>query len=355
MEDILFGSAVIAAFVGGAVALFAPCCISVMLPAYFATTFRRRRALVAMTFVFALGVATVILPIALGASVVTRFIIGRHTIVFFVGAVLMVGLGLAMLTGWKLPLPMPGMGARSDRGAGSVYALGVFSGTASACCAPVLAGVVALSGAAGSFLAATVVGVAYVFGMVVPLFLIAAAWDRYDWGERALLRGRTFNFRLLGRTRSVHSTNLAGGLLLMIMGVLTAVLAFNGPNMARKGWQVELTSRLQHWGKVLVSRVDAFPGWVSAIAVFAVLGLLVRIAVRQYLDGAADPATAHQPALVPEGATRPVPSCSAWETWPPAAGDHDDEPVADSVETPKPGSLLQATGSDTTAHQGGQP
>jgi len=323
MHDILFGSAVIAAFIGGAVALFAPCCISVMLPAYFATTFRRRRALVAMTFVFALGVATVILPIAFGASVVTRFIIGRHNVVFLVGAGLMVGLGLAMLTGWKLPLPMPGMAARSERGAGSVYALGVFSGTASACCAPVLAGVVALSGAAGSFLAAMVVGVAYVFGMVLPLFLIAAAWDRYDWGERALLRGRTFHFRLLGRPRSVHSTNLIGGLLLIVMGVLTAVFAFTGPDMPRRGWQVELTSRLQHWGKVAVSGVDALPGWVSAIVVFAVLGLLVRIGVRQYLDGAAEPPTA------------------------------DEEPVTENVENSKPDPSLEAAGTDITAHQGG--
>ncbi|MGH8985660.1 MAG: cytochrome c biogenesis CcdA family protein, partial [Acidimicrobiia bacterium] len=73
MTDILTGTSIVAAFIGGAVALFAPCCISVMLPAYFATSFRRRRALVSMTLVFALGIATVILPIAFGASSITRF------------------------------------------------------------------------------------------------------------------------------------------------------------------------------------------------------------------------------------------------------------------------------------------
>src|SRR5229473_996113 len=127
MRDVLFGGTVIAAFVGGVVALFAPCCISVMLPAYFATGFRRRRALLAMTFVFALGVATVILPIAFGASAVTRFIIGRHFVVFLIGALMMIGLGVATLAGWRLPLPMPGMSARRDRSAGSVYLLGAFS------------------------------------------------------------------------------------------------------------------------------------------------------------------------------------------------------------------------------------
>lgn len=36
---LFFGGSVIAAVLAGAVALFAPCCISVMLPAYFATAF----------------------------------------------------------------------------------------------------------------------------------------------------------------------------------------------------------------------------------------------------------------------------------------------------------------------------
>jgi len=87
MFNVLVGGAIIAAFVAGVVALFAPCCISVMLPAYLATTFRQRRALVAMTFIFGLGVATIILPIALGASVISRFIRGDHMLVFLVGVI----------------------------------------------------------------------------------------------------------------------------------------------------------------------------------------------------------------------------------------------------------------------------
>ena len=281
MRDILIGGSVLAAFVGGVVALFAPCCISVMLPAYFATTFRRRRALVAMTLVFGLGVATVIIPIAFGASAVTRFIVGRHTEVFLAGGLLMLALGAATLAGWKLPLPMPGMQARRDRGPAAVYALGLFSGTASACCAPVLAGVIALSGAAGSFVAASAVGVAYVFGMVAPLFVIASLWDRYDWGESRLLRGRTFRIGVGRRTVAVHSTALASGLLLLAMGALTVVLAFTGVAMPRKGWQPALSARLQHYGKVVTNHLSGVPGWVSLVIIFGLLALIVWKAVGQ--------------------------------------------------------------------------
>jgi len=68
VRELLVGSTLVTSFLGGVVALLAPCCASVMLPAYFATSLRHRFGLVAMTLVFGAGVATVILPIVLGAS-----------------------------------------------------------------------------------------------------------------------------------------------------------------------------------------------------------------------------------------------------------------------------------------------
>lgn len=281
MNDILFSTTIVAAFIGGAVALFAPCCISVMLPAYFATSFERRRALVSMTFVFAFGVSAVILPIALGASGLTRLFVDQHTLIFLVGGALMVTMGAAMALGWKPRLPMPGGSARQGRGPTSVFALGAFSGVASACCAPVLAGVVALSGAVGSFVSALTVGVAYVFGMVVPLFVMALLWDRYDWGRSPLLRGRALTLRAFGRSRTVHSTSLVSGVLLVGMGLIIWVLAFTGTAMPRRGWQVDLAARLQHYGKVVLSWVDGVPGWLSALAIFAALGAIAWKAIGQ--------------------------------------------------------------------------
>jgi hypothetical protein len=53
MHQVLFGSALLISFLGGAVALLAPCCVSVMLPAFFATGFGRRSGIAAATEVFA--------------------------------------------------------------------------------------------------------------------------------------------------------------------------------------------------------------------------------------------------------------------------------------------------------------
>ncbi|MDT5134770.1 MAG: cytochrome c-type biosis protein, partial [Mycobacterium sp.] len=40
MGEVLFGTTLLASFLGGVVALLAPCCVSVMLPAYLSTGFR---------------------------------------------------------------------------------------------------------------------------------------------------------------------------------------------------------------------------------------------------------------------------------------------------------------------------
>jgi len=145
-SSLLFGGSVIAAVVAGGVALFAPCCISVMLPAYFASAFQNRRVLIGMTFVFAVGVATVILPIALGAAALQQFFTAEHSLVFGIGGLLMLALAAFVLLGGRFHLPMPGRRAGSPTGPLGVYGLGVFSGVASSCCAPVLAGVLAALG-----------------------------------------------------------------------------------------------------------------------------------------------------------------------------------------------------------------
>ncbi|TFD79183.1 cytochrome c biogenesis CcdA family protein [Cryobacterium fucosi] len=277
MGQVLLSTAILAAFLGGVVALMAPCCASVMLPAFFASSFRSRTQILAMTLVFAAGVGTIILPIALGAAVLSRVLFQYHFGIFSVVGLAMVGLGIATLVGWKMMLPMPS-GRGGGSGIGSVYGLGVFSGAASACCAPVLAGVAALSGAASSVPAAVAVGVAYVFGMVAPLCVLALVWDRKNWGASRLLSSTTVPIGPGARWRLPLGTLLSGGLMIA-MGVITVVLAVQGPGMSPDGWQVGLAAALGHWAAVIQQFLSFVPGWISTLAVFAALGVLVWKAV----------------------------------------------------------------------------
>ncbi|MCA1835395.1 MAG: cytochrome c biogenesis protein CcdA, partial [Actinobacteria bacterium] len=108
MGELLVSTTLLASFLGGVVALMAPCCVSVMLPAYLATGFRHRGGVVPATLVFGAGVATVILPIGLGATAVSSLLVSQHQWIFSVGGVLTMVAGVAMLAGWKPTLPMPG-------------------------------------------------------------------------------------------------------------------------------------------------------------------------------------------------------------------------------------------------------
>lgn len=297
-SSIFFGGSLVAAVIAGSVALFAPCCISVMLPGYFATAFQNRRRLVAMTFLFGAGVATVILPIALGAAAVQRVIVGEHTVVYVLAGVALLLLAAYTLAGGQVHLPMPGRRA-GRTGPLGVYSLGVFSGVASSCCAPVLAGVIALSGIASSFALSLGLGAAYVFGMVAPLFVISLLWERFDLRRSRLLRPRSFTWHVGPLRRTITGTALLSGLLLVLMGVGTLYIGLASDAMpSASGWQADVSAELQHYGKLATDALAWLPGWVGGLLLVLVLALLARRAFRQLLDdpdAGAPPADAEPP------------------------------------------------------------
>ena len=280
--SIFLGGSLLAAVVAGMIALFAPCCISVMLPAYFAGSFQNRRRLVAMTFVFAAGIATVILPITLGASVLLRLIAGGHTPLYVGGGLLMFGLGLYTLAGGQINIPTPGRSAGGGTGPLGVYSLGLFSGLASSCCAPVLAGLIALSGIGQSIGLALGLGAAYVFGMVVPLFLISLLWETYDWKSSRLFRSRSFRWRLGPLGATIGGSQFASGGLLVVMGIGTVWIGLAGQSMpASADWQATMTVSLQQLGHALERLLSPLPNWAAALLLLVVAVLLARKALSE--------------------------------------------------------------------------
>ena len=281
-SSIFFGGSVIAAVVAGALALFAPCCISFMLPAYFASSFQNRLRLVAMTFLFAAGVATIILPVALGASVLRQLFAAQHTVIYIVGGILLLGLAVYLLLGGQIHLPMPGQSAGGKAGALTTYTLGVFSGITSSCCAPVLAGVIALSSVAPSFLLALGLGTAYVFGMVAPLFVISLLWEHYDWKSSRLFHPRSFTWHLGSLRHTLSVTNLLSGLLLLVMGGAMIWVGITSTAMSTPaGWQATFFVWLQHLGRMMTGAFSWLPNWVAILVLVMVIGGLSWRALKQ--------------------------------------------------------------------------
>lgn len=230
MGELLATGSVLAAFFAGGVALFAPCCIVFLAPSYLAVAVRNRRwRILPLTFVFAAGLALVLVPITLGVSLVAGAVARYHFGLYVAGGVFMLALAGFSLSGRMMRLPGWLRAPDTSRGeTGSFFALGVFSGIASSCCAPVLAGVMTLSALSGSVAGGVALGLAYTFGMVFPLFVLALVWDRYSLGERRILRARLVRLRLGRRTLVTNTVNLGVAVAFAVMGVLVLRLAFTG-------------------------------------------------------------------------------------------------------------------------------
>ena len=270
MEGVFLGGSLLAAFLAGAIALFAPCCIVVMFPSYLAVAVRNRRwRLLPLTAVFAAGIAVVLVPVTLGVTVLTRSLLRFHGPLYVVGGLVLLALALLAVTGktWTLPMmrSAPDVGRTDTAG---VFVLGVFSGAASACCAPVLAGVVTLSAVSPSLLQGVGLGVTYVFGMVFPLVILTALWDRFDMGSRQGLRGRTVRWSLGSRRFATNTLDLIAAGMFSIMGLILILVGVTGATVATD-FQVDLSLWISNKLKPFVAWLEPIPDVVVGLLLLA--------------------------------------------------------------------------------------
>lgn len=224
-ETMLLQTSLIAAFVGGIVALFAPCCISFLLPAYLGNVFKEKEKVVLMTLVFGLGIFVVMLPAVLGVAALSKALFVYHEKIYTVGGFVM--LIAAFITFLGIKFPMPSLPDRNPHKADvlSIFTLGVFSGITSACCAPVLIGILTLSFLSPTFFGALAIGGMYVLGMVIPLLFISVFLSG-KIGRITVLKKPVLQFLFLGKERVVTMSNLLASVIFMITGFL--ILYLNG-------------------------------------------------------------------------------------------------------------------------------
>ncbi len=281
--ELLISTSLVAAFVAGIAALFAPCCVTVLLPSYFGSIFETRRKVFLMTFIFFLGILTVFLPLGLGFSSLSTFFGHYHHEIFTVVGLLLLALGVSLLFGKRLPMPKswkPKFEVREKETAASVYVLGIFSGIATTCCAPVLAGALALSVLPGSWVWGVIYTLAYVLGMVTPLFILASVIDRTGLTNRLYAARKPLAFTLFGREFRTRIADLLAGATFAVMGVFTLVFAANNPmgySAAAVNIDILITQILQS--------LNRFIGWVPqfvwAAAVIGLFAWLVALAFKQ--------------------------------------------------------------------------
>ncbi|MBI4991411.1 hypothetical protein HZB96_04945 [Candidatus Gottesmanbacteria bacterium] len=177
-SNLLFGVSITASFLGGMVALFAPCCITFLFPSYLGTIFHDRKRVVLLTFIFAAGLGSILVPVALGMRIIVSLFDQFHTTTYLLGSLIMILLGIMTLFEVKLSIPLPHYTMPKETTFISTYLLGVFSGITSSCCAPVLFAAITLSSLSPTFISAFIVSIVYVLGIVFPLFFLSLLYDK---------------------------------------------------------------------------------------------------------------------------------------------------------------------------------
>lgn len=269
---LLASISLITAFFGGMVALFAPCCITYLLPSYLGNIFRSRQRVVWMTIIFGLGIATILVPTALGIRAVGQIFQQYHTQTYVIGGVFMILLGIMELSGRKITIPMIHLTIDLTRrhDPWSVYLMGVFSGITSSCCTPVLAGILTLSFLSPTFLWAGLAGISYVFGMVVPLVVMALILEKINWTKFPQVKNKT----IIVAGKHVLMTDAAAGILFILVGITFMILALTGNIIMGTRQPIEQTV-----GVGLMNVVRLIRGIPGSEAVFAVLILMIIIFV----------------------------------------------------------------------------
>lgn len=280
--ELLVSASFIAAFIAGVAALFAPCCVTVLLPTYLASVFRERATVFLMTFIYFLGLLTVFLPIGLGAVFLTQLFSSYHNLIFSAGAIFLISLGAFLLLGRQFSLPLNVHPQLKSANAGSVFTLGAFSGIATTCCAPVLAGVLALSVLPGSFLLGGAYTLAYVLGMVIPLFIIAASLDKFDFTKKFFAFRKTVEYSFLGRKIRLTISNLISGGMFLGFGIFVLYLSQTGNLISHSSYQVSINIYLTKIIQFLSRYTSLLPESFWAIFFVVLFLLITGVAIKQF-------------------------------------------------------------------------
>ena len=275
-ETILFQTSIIAAFLAGMVALFAPCCVSYLLPAYLGSVFKERKRVLFMTLIYSLGIFLVMIPAVLGAQLISTYLFRYHREIYLTGGLFMVFVGIISLLGIKLPMPMLKKTGRQGTDIPSVFILGVFSGITSACCAPVLVGVLTLSFLSPTLWQALLIGFVYVAGMVTPLYI-----GSYFLDSKKVL-GADFFKKIIGKVKigpkqyPIITGNLISFLVFTFMGGLVIYLT-----LATDFSMSEMASGFSESINSLALKLNTIPeaNALFTIIIVAFLAIIIKKAI----------------------------------------------------------------------------
>ncbi len=232
------------AFVAGLLSFLSPCTLPI-LPAYFAFTFQAsKRTIVFMSLAFFMGLATTLVLLGASATALSGIIFSNKDALTLWGGIIVIIFGVMSLLGKGFSGPQvqerPVASVAGSYFYGATFALGW-----TACIGPILGALLTLLAAKGvAVVQGAVLSFIYALGLGMPLILLSTFFSRLGQGSPfwKIIRGKGFEVKIGTWTLLLHTTSMASGILLIIMGALlatgqlTAITAMAQGNPLTQWW-----------------------------------------------------------------------------------------------------------------------
>jgi len=273
----MYQISLIAAYIAGMVALFAPCCISYLFPAYLGNIFKERKQVLLMTLIYSLGIFVVMMPIVLGAKALQSLFFELHDQTYLFGGVFMLIVAALSFLGIKLPMPHlalkqkggPASAGRQKNDVVSTFTLGIFSGITSACCAPVLIGVVALSSLSPTLFQSLGVGASYVLGMVTPLYFASLLIHKKNILQKPFFKKVITQVKISKKVYPIFVSNIIASIIFGVTGGLMLWLTSIG-KLGMTVAESQVTKSINNVAFSVSETVNKMPGLDIIFAVVSI-------------------------------------------------------------------------------------
>ncbi len=219
------------AFIGGMISVLLPCTLAI-LPAFFAYTFKERQEITKMTLVFFAGFSLIFIILGIFASAIgqtlTSIQVADTKLLVMIAGIFLIIFGIMTILGKGFNFIQ--IDKKTGHDIFGIFAFGILFGLGwSACLGPILAGILLIASTFQNYFYAGALLFFYSLGLFVPLFLISMLFDKFNLTQKAWLKGKGFEIKLLGKQFQIHTTKVIAGILLIASG--TIFIVFNGTNI----------------------------------------------------------------------------------------------------------------------------
>jgi cytochrome c-type biogenesis protein len=212
------------AFVAGLLGILSPCVLP-FLPAYFSYTFKERKNITWMTFIFFLGFSLIFVAMGIIAGFIgeqTLSVIQQGWLVTLAG-IFMIVLGITSLLGKKV-CSYINIHKKFKNDTYGTFLFGMFFAVGwTACLGPILAGILGIGVILGNIWYSGLLLFFYSLGNLVPLFILSIFYDKFKLSQSKFIQGKILTLSILKKKFHIHSTNLISGILFLIIGIVLVI------------------------------------------------------------------------------------------------------------------------------------